>query len=118
MSKARQRGKELLADIETTATDIIRSALVEAESQGLPMVDQAPRIARNLSDHLADAWGGQQLYVPMDISRRNARIFAEFTGDNHADLAAKYHMGIHNIYSIISAERARRNPHLPFWDEG
>ncbi|MGE4296973.1 MAG: Mor transcription activator family protein [Desulfovibrionaceae bacterium] len=60
---------------------------------------------------IADDWGGQSIYVPMDIggllASRNERIWKEFTGDNVSSLAQKYGTSVQNIYRVIKAARAK-----------
>ena len=43
---------------------------------------------------------------------RNAAIWREFNGRNHAQLARKYRVGISVIYDVIAAERAKRQTNL------
>lgn len=51
------------------------------------------------------ALGGDNLYVPKVESvirmARNRRIFKEFTGFNHKDLASKYNLTSRHIRSIV-----------------
>jgi Mor family transcriptional regulator len=54
-------------------------------------------------------YGGGQIYVPMDTARRNAEIYKAFTGDNHFELARRYHMSVSSVYKVIRQERARRS---------
>jgi Mor family transcriptional regulator len=63
---------------------------------------------------IADDWGGQNVYIPRDVSGilagRNEQIYREFTGDNVSDLAKRYCTSVQHIYRIIRAERAKRAP--------
>ncbi|WP_142850949.1 Mor transcription activator family protein [Telmatospirillum sp. J64-1] len=103
---SRQRSRELIEEV--------RSALAEFASEEMAKggADAAQRLAQRFADWLTDCWGGQQLYFPMDLARRNARIYEEFTGGNHAELAEKYHMSVNTVYAILRDERARRQPGL------
>lgn len=102
----RQIGAELLVDVADKVTTL-------AMEHGLDE-DRAKRLGTHAAGKLADDWGGQLVYIPMDLlaknKERNAAIFREFTGDNVADLAAKYGLSIQAVYRIIKAERARRSP--------
>lgn len=108
----RSRGPELLVDLIATST----AAMVEA---GLDR-GKAEGIAKEIAERMAAEWGGQCLYFPqglaLKLSRRDAQIYAEFTGSNHAELARKYHVSVQWIYKIVKsaakAESARQQIEL------
>ncbi|MDR0339108.1 MAG: hypothetical protein LBH65_02395 [Desulfovibrio sp.] len=98
MSGSSRLGLELLDEIETMTNEILAA---RPENPG-----------RELAERLRLHYGGQQLYIPLgraaDTARRNAAIFDEFTGDNHADLVKRHNLAISTIYDILRLERARR----------
>ena len=58
---------------------------------------------------LAFHFGGRPFYLPRgDAMRRCARdgqIWAEFTGNNHEDLAERFGLAISQIYKIVARQR-------------
>lgn len=118
---SRNRSRELIRDVESSLADMAQEAmanhaqLVASAKPGEKVDDPAKMaedLARKFADWLADAWGGQQLYIPMDLPRRNARIYEAFTGANHAELAERFNMSVNTVYSVLRDERARRTPGL------
>lgn len=65
-------------------------------------------LGERIAVRVALEWGGQSIYFPMDSSRRNKEIFAQFSGQNYHDLARKFHLSEGHIRNIINAETARR----------
>lgn len=108
MSKYTQRGAELLESVEAHAEAILVPRLRKAGLSQAQALAMAKDSGRDLADELRMAWAGQLVYVPMDKSRRNARIFEQFTGNNHHELAERYHLGVPTIYDILRAESLRR----------
>lgn len=94
-------GSELLRDFADKATEL-------AKDFGLS-VEKAEELGNRMKIMLSEDWGGQMLYIPMTAGRiaqreaRNVAIRREFTGDNVADLAAKYRLSVHTVYRIIKA---------------
>ena len=74
--------------------------------------DQAREFSEAAATFIADLWGGQILYIPKDMAgrlySRNSKIYAEFVGDNHAELARKYGLSFQHIHRIIKKEREKR----------
>ena len=112
-TKARYDASELLASLEADCTQRLvqrleRAGLLTAPERQSLAVD----FARALVDQLAHDWGGQQLYVPKRYQRnllqRDTQIFKDFDGYNHKELADKYNLGIHAIYSIIKRQTEAR----------
>lgn len=109
MSRFTQRGCELLKDVEETVEAAthrelrVRGLLERKDLAALPK-----NLGRVIADRLAEEWGGQNVYIPMDSARRNARLYDEFTGDNVHDLAKKYRLSVARVYSIVADERSRR----------
>lgn len=103
---SRQRSRELIEEVRGALAEFAAEELARGQD-GMP-----ERLAHRFTDWLTDCWGGQQLYFPMDLARRNARIWEEFTGANHADLAEKFRMSVNTVYAILRDERGRRQPGL------
>lgn len=69
---------------------------------------------------VADAFGGQQWYIPkpdkLNRLRLHDQVWSEFDGGNHQALAAKYKLSYQHIYKIVARmralDRARRQPAL------
>lgn len=114
MSRFTQRGCDLLKDVEET---VEATAAQEMRIRGLLERKELASIPKDLgrvvADRLAEEWGGQSVYIPMDNARRNARLYNEFTGDNVHDLAKKYRLSLSAVYRIVADERSkRRTPQL------
>lgn len=80
--------------------------------------EQADSIACEITNNVLDEFGGENLYIPRNITgkvaKRNARIFVEFTGNNHDLLAKKYGLTLQRIYTIIKEESNRhKKEHQP-----
>lgn len=91
-------GAELLQDLaDKLAVQISSRAQVDA--------DEAKRIAEEIAATVADDWGGQSIYIPKDdLARRSAlheQIWEKFTGDNQAELAAKFGLSVPGVYRIL-----------------
>lgn len=94
---------ELLSDVAHYTADILRAHGVDD--------DVAKQAGCALSNHLAEHWGGQVLSFPKDylykLSQRDLKIYSEFDGSNHSDLARKYDVSVRAIYKIIKRARTR-----------
>lgn len=103
----RHLGRELLLDLESKLADMLGRHVGE---------ERAAAVAREATLAVATDWAGQMLYIPNSMAKdaaraaRNGKIYAEFTGDNHADLARRFGLSVHAVYRIIAAERDRRMP--------
>lgn len=79
-------------------------------------VAEAEDIARILAEDVRRRWGGGLIYIPKGDrhlrDRRDAEIWREFNGRNHAELARRHGLGVAAIYDILERERARRQRHL------
>ena len=110
---ADNRVPELVADLEDQAVACLMSVL--------PMErQQAVEVSKKLSHHLTSNWGGQLIYVPKNllgrVSERDLKIYKEFNGKNHVELARKYDLTVQHIYRIVKevgmAERAKNQGDL------
>jgi Mor family transcriptional regulator len=70
---------------------------------------RATAIGEAAAEQVRDLLGGQLVYVPKGRTllarRRYEQIYAEFTGDNHADLARRHGLGIQQLYRVIAIMR-------------
>ena len=110
---ADNRVPELVADLEDQAVACLMSVL--------PMErQQAVEVSKKLSHHLTSNWGGQLIYLPKNllgrVSERDLKIYKEFNGKNHVELARKYDLTVQHIYRIVKevgmAERAKNQGDL------
>jgi len=105
--KNREVGAELLVDLADNLSSIL------TDKVGISK-DDAKAVAQEAAAHIADNWGGQSVYIPMDLvarmSSRNAEIFKAFTGDNISELVREFGLSRQAIYRIVKAERQRRSP--------
>jgi len=103
----RQLGMELLQDLAE------KLAMQAQESFDIPE-DKARRFGQEAAGRIADDWGGQNIYVPMDMvgrrSERNDRLYREFNGSNLPELSKKYSLSVQCIYRIIKVQRRLRMP--------
>ena len=88
------RGSDLLNQIE---------AIIEEE-----LANGTTTLARRVTTRIALEFGGEQIYLPKDKARRDARIFDEYTGNNVLELRARYKLSESTLYQVIRAERSRR----------
>jgi Mor family transcriptional regulator len=110
--KYKSRAPEFLKDLQ-------EQALVMLKGSGMPG-GLAEDLANGLARHMCQHWGGQLLYFPKGESlhraERDLKIYSEFNGTNHSELAQKYETSVQWVYSIVSAMRAdeiaRRQPEL------
>ena len=81
---------------------------------------QVVEVSKKLTHHLASNWGGQLIYFPKNllgrVSERDLKIYKEFNGKNHVELARKYDLTVQHIYRIVKevgmAERAKNQGDL------
>jgi Mor family transcriptional regulator len=71
--------------------------------------DRAKAVGENVAEAVREQLGGQLVYIQkgrsMMARRRYELIYAEFTGDNQADLARRHGMGLQRIYRVIAIMR-------------
>lgn len=99
----RSKGPELLLDMQAH----VRRILIETAAL---MPEKADAVAQEVTDKMAEHWGGQNVYFPMGLALKANRlaylIYAEFDGSNQAELAAKHKKSVQWIYSLINQVRA------------
>lgn len=82
--------------------------------------DIARQFANELMFTMSQNWGGQSLYIIKDdtfhIDERDIKIYNDFNGHNHTELAKKYKLSLQYIYRIIKRmaeiEKKRNQPDL------
>ena len=98
------RGKcpELLSDLAAQCAAVLTETLDIG-------ADTANQTGLEIACRMAAHWGGQLVYFPKglsyELSKRDRRIFAEFSGTNHADLAIRYGVSVQWVYKIIKMAR-------------
>ena len=96
---------ELLNDLQSTISKLLID-LIGADR------DLADDVALEVRNHLAEHWGGQNLYFPRDVSfkmsMRHEQIFEDFTGNNHSDLVRKYKVSLPWLYRILKKIHQRK----------
>ena len=86
----------------------VRDELARANVPAAQIESRAGGVGKRVADKLRYTWAGQLAYFPVDRVRRDALIYDEFAGDNHSELARRYHVSVQTIYKIIKAEKDRR----------
>lgn len=110
-SDLNRRWPELLAQLVAVNYQYNRKRMRMGHEDAL---DDAERRIALLADHL----GGQPVYLPKGDKYhravRDSRIWHEFNGRNHRELAQRWHLTTHQIYAIIRQQRElhSRQEHL------
>lgn len=103
----RHLGTELMQDLADKVSELAQSML------GIPG-PRAKVFATEVAGAIADDWGGQSVYIPMEmvgrLSERNLKIYREFTGNNVPELAMRYKLSVQQIYVIIKVQRDLHAP--------
>lgn len=107
------QGPELVRDM----TDKIKAALRQHSQLD---EDAICAITETIVERMSIDWGGQNIYFPMwlafERTKTNRKIYREFNGSNHSELARRYGHSIQHIYRIIQfmreAERRERQGDL------
>lgn len=107
-----EKAPEILADL---AKHIETQLLTKVKSNEFNS-ELAKQIGIEVASHIAQSWGGEVIYIPRNLilllSECDRKIFAEFNGTNHRELARKYNVSMQWIYQIVKSvtkeEIARR----------
>ena len=98
-----ERYPETLADLAVLLHERLARVLDPA---------RAAVVALDLAEDVRAKWGGGAIYIPrgdgFERSRRDAAVWREFNGRNHADLARHHGCTVKTIYEIVDRERERR----------
>ena len=99
-----QHYPQILADI----AQLLRSQLNEHLPNTL-----ADTLAMAQTELLSRTYSGSQVYFPkqevLKRHQRNQALYREFTGNNHADLARRYHLTVTRVYEIVERTRKARS---------
>lgn len=93
-----EKAPEILADLaKHIETQLAAKVKLNAEL--------AKQIGIEVASHIAQSWGGEVIYIPRNLilllSERDRKIFNEFNGTNHRELARKYNVSMQWIYQIV-----------------
>ena len=63
------------------------------------------------ADWLATHWGGQMVTIPKDyffkLAARDMKIYHQFNGNNHSELARLHKMSVRGIYKLLDRVHKR-----------
>ena len=93
-----EKAPDVLADLaKHIETELARTGKVEQE--------EAKHIGIEIAQTIAKNWGGELIYIPRNLvlllSERDRKIFNEFDGSNHRELARKYQVSMQWVYKIV-----------------
>jgi Mor family transcriptional regulator len=98
----RSKYPELLADLADQVAGKLAELGIAAE--------KAADIGWHVAEHIREHWSGASQYFPKGqeyvLSIRDRKIYAEFNGTNHGDLARQHGLTEMRIYQIIKTARA------------
>ncbi|TMP27170.1 transcriptional regulator [Pseudoalteromonas rubra] len=83
-------------------------AIFEVVTRGVADVvgtEKAGEIGRQAVDRVRHTFGGENVYVckgiSLDTILKHNKIWSEFTGDNHVELAKKYGYSVQWVYGVV-----------------
>jgi len=89
--------------------DLAEHLSVMLERQGKLPAEQSADLAWDVAEYMAAHWGGISVYFPkgtrMHQDRRVRKIWREFNGKNHEELARKYKYSTQWIYKVVKRMR-------------
>ncbi|MDH3001476.1 transcriptional regulator [Chelonobacter oris] len=99
--------------------DLAKHAEAELIAKGVEP-EKAKAVGIEITRRIAQAWGGSVIYIPrgllLKLSERDSKIWQEFNGFNHQELARKFEVSVAWVYQIVKKMRkeeiARRQPDL------
>ncbi|TYG34182.1 transcriptional regulator [Lonepinella koalarum] len=101
-----QKAPELLSDLAKRIELGVLSKMPSANDENQ---QQARQIGIEIAHEIANAWGGEVIYIPRNLilllSERDRKIYAEFNGRNHSELARKYKVSMQWVYQIVKKMR-------------
>lgn len=97
-----QKAPEILADLaKHIETELISKVAAND--------DQAKQIGIEVAHKIAHAWGGEVIYIPRNLvlllTERDRKIYSEFNGTNHRELAREYGVTMAWVYQIVKKMR-------------
>ncbi|QIW15834.1 transcriptional regulator [Pasteurellaceae bacterium RH1A] len=93
-----EKAPEVLADL---------ARHIEAELAQKHQINQeaAKQIGVEIAQRMAQNWGGCVVYIPRNLvlllNERDMKIYQEFNGNNHQELARKYQVSTQWVYKIV-----------------
>jgi len=100
------KSPEFLFDLAEHLTDRLTR-------QGKLSSDQSADLAWESAEYMATHWGGINIYFPKGTrihqSRRARKVWQEFNGKNHEDLARKYKFSTQWIYHLVKKMQEEEN---------
>ncbi|MDD0823738.1 Mor transcription activator family protein [Mannheimia sp. AT1] len=86
-------------------TDLAKHIEVELEEKHQFTPEQAKQVGIDIAQRIAQNWGGEVIYIPrnllMALNERDMKIYEEFNGNNHRELARKYNVSMQWVYKIV-----------------
>lgn len=93
-----QKAPEILADL-AKHIEIQLSQKAEIDNE------KAKQIGVEVAQVISQRWGGEIIYIPRNLfvllNERDLKIFNEFNGTNHRELAKKYQVSMQWVYQIV-----------------
>ncbi|WP_373100812.1 MULTISPECIES: Mor transcription activator family protein [Pasteurellaceae] len=101
-----QKAPEILADLARH----IEAELISAASANDTLTNEkAKQVGIEIAHKIAHAWGGEVIYIPRNLilllNERDRKIWQEFNGFNHRELARKYKVSMQWVYQIVKKMR-------------
>ncbi|AWX15214.1 transcriptional regulator [Mergibacter septicus] len=101
--------KDDVESFEETVPEILLDLAKDIELTLVKKTDIKTESAREIGIEIAQAisknWGGSVVYIPRNLifrlNERDRKIFNEFNGKNHRELAKKYGVSMQWVYTII-----------------
>lgn len=86
-------------------TDLAKHIEVALEEKCQFSPEKAKQIGIDIAQQMAQNWGGEVIYIPrnllMALNERDMKIYEEFNGNNHRELARKYNVSMQWVYKIV-----------------
>ncbi|WP_140919155.1 Mor transcription activator family protein [Limnobaculum xujianqingii] len=98
----RSKGPELLISLADLINHIAKEMLNLSDTQ-------VQALSQEVALQVAQAWGGQLVYMPqgaqLETAKTHLEIFEAFNGKNHADVARKFGISLQSVYRIVKRVR-------------
>lgn len=96
------RGSDLLSEAVEPIAKVIRETLGVS-----PELAEATSV--EITTLFAFLWGGQVVYVPKGVfiqaSKLHQKIYDDFTGRNHHQVAKKHGVSVQHVYTVVKRMR-------------
>jgi Mor family transcriptional regulator len=103
------------------ASRLVEIGQAKLQAEGMP-AEAALLVMRAITSELCDEYGGQQLYMPIELAwdgltERDRQIWAAYTGHNIPELCKRFGMCDRQVYYVIDYARrwhkGHSQPELP-----